>query len=42
MFLVISIPMAEKRLAERKAGFSDYLEQTPMLLPFRFRQRRHS
>ncbi len=42
MFLVISIPLAEKRLAERKAGFAAYREQTPMLLPFRFGQRHHS
>jgi len=34
MFLLISIPMAEKRLAEYKEGFSEYVAQTNKLLPF--------
>jgi steroid 5-alpha reductase family enzyme len=34
LFLFISIPMAEKRLAEYKEGFAEYQYQTRMLLPF--------
>lgn len=34
MFLLISIPMAEKRLAEYKEGFTQYVAQTNKLLPF--------
>ncbi len=34
MFLFISIPMAEKRLAGYKAGFVSYQAQTNKLLPF--------
>ncbi len=33
MFLFISIPMAEKRLAAGKSGFDRYLEETRILLP---------
>ncbi len=33
MFLIISIPMAEKRLARTKDGFESYLESTRMLFP---------
>ncbi|MFA5236050.1 MAG: DUF1295 domain-containing protein [Bacilli bacterium] len=33
MFLVISIPLAEKRLARTKDGFAEYVETTRMLLP---------
>ncbi|NLI54602.1 MAG: DUF1295 domain-containing protein [Clostridiales bacterium] len=33
MFLFISIPMAEARLAQYKEGFSDYAAQTNRLLP---------
>lgn len=40
MFLFVSIPMAEKRLAEYKVGFSEYVEQTNMLLPFALRHGR--
>ncbi|PKO02237.1 MAG: hypothetical protein CVU43_08965 [Chloroflexi bacterium HGW-Chloroflexi-5] len=34
LFLFISIPLAEKRLAKYKEGFSEYQQQTRMLLPF--------
>ncbi len=34
LFLFISIPLAEKRLSKYKDGFSEYLQQTRMLLPF--------
>ncbi|NLO63368.1 MAG: DUF1295 domain-containing protein [Clostridiaceae bacterium] len=33
MFLFISIPMAEKRLAARKLGFDEYCGKTRLLLP---------
>lgn len=33
LFLFISIPMAEKRLAEYKEGYLEYRQQTRMLLP---------
>lgn len=35
MFLVISIPMAEKRLRARKPGFDEYKDATRMFLPIR-------
>jgi steroid 5-alpha reductase family enzyme len=35
MFFVISIPMAEKRLAMNKIGFDDYKARTRMLLPIK-------
>jgi steroid 5-alpha reductase family enzyme len=35
MFLVISIPMAEKRLRDRKPGFEEYKESTRLFLPIR-------
>lgn len=35
MFLFISIPMAENRLAQYKANFDQYKEQTRMLFPFK-------
>lgn len=35
MFLFISIPMAEKRLAREKAGYDEYRERTRMLLPLK-------
>jgi len=35
MFFFISIPMAEKRLARYKSGFTDYKKHTRMLLPFK-------
>ena len=38
MFLFISIPMAEKRLAGYKDGFAKYKKQTNMLLPFPLRR----
>jgi len=34
LFLFISIPLAEKRLASYKEGFAEYQQQTRMLLPF--------
>jgi len=34
LFLFISIPLAEKRLAKYKDGFTEYQQQTRMLLPF--------
>jgi steroid 5-alpha reductase family enzyme len=34
LFLFISIPLAEKRLAKNKEGFLEYKQQTRMLLPF--------
>lgn len=34
LFLFISIPLAEKRLAKYKSGFAEYQQQTRMLLPF--------
>ena len=33
MFVFISIPMAEKRQAKRKEGFTQYKKETRMLLP---------
>ena len=37
MFLFISIPMAEKRLAGYKDGFSEYVAETNRLLPIKRR-----
>ncbi len=34
LFLFISIPLAEKRMAKYKNGFTEYQNQTRMLLPF--------
>ena len=34
MFAMISIPMMEKRQLETKAGYKEYVEKTPMILPF--------
>ena len=34
MFAMISIPMMEKRQTENKAGYKEYVERTPMILPF--------
>jgi steroid 5-alpha reductase family enzyme len=34
LFLLISIPLAESRLAGYKTGYSEYRRQTRMLLPF--------
>lgn len=34
MFAMISIPMMEKRQLENKAGYKEYSEITPMILPF--------
>ena len=36
MFMVISIPMAERRLATYKPGFSDYCAETWMVVPLPF------
>lgn len=36
MFLVISIPMAERRLATYKQGFQEYCDETWMLFPLPF------
>lgn len=33
MFLAASIPLAEKRSAERRPGWADYKARTPMLIP---------
>lgn len=38
MFLTASIPFAEKRSQERRPGWSEYCERTPLLIP-RFRSR---
>lgn len=38
MFLFASIPMIEKRHLEKRAGYSDYISGTPMLLPLKFRK----
>jgi steroid 5-alpha reductase family enzyme len=38
MFLLFSIPIADRRLSEYKSGFSEYKKQTNMLLPFAFRR----
>lgn len=35
MFLTASIPMAEKRSAERRPGWSEYVARTPLLIPRR-------
>ncbi len=35
MFLFISIPMAEKRLAREKDGYEEYAARTRMLLPIK-------
>lgn len=42
LFLLISIPMAEKRLSERKPAYKAYREQTPMLLPIRIRKKKQA
>lgn len=34
MFAMISIPMMEKRQLETKASYKEYVEKTPMILPF--------
>ena len=39
LFLFISIPLAEKRLATYKADYEAYRDETPMLLPFSFGRR---
>ena len=39
LFLFISIPLSEKRLAEYKEGFFEYQRQTRMLLPIPRRTR---
>jgi len=39
LFLFISIPIAEKHLATYKAGYSNYLQETRMLLPLPRRKR---
>ena len=36
MFLVISIPMLEKRELERRAEYADYMKQVSILIPFKF------
>ncbi|MFA6780685.1 MAG: DUF1295 domain-containing protein [Bacilli bacterium] len=36
MFMAISIPMAERRLASYKAGFNEYCQETWMLFPIPF------
>lgn len=40
MFMVISIPMAERRLASYKAGFRDYVDETWMVVPLPFAKRK--
>ena len=39
LFLFISIPMIEKRMLQRKPGYHDYQETTPMLLPIPWARR---
>lgn len=39
LFMLISIPMAEKRMAGYKARYMEYCRQTRMLLPFSKRHR---
>lgn len=34
MFAMISIPMMEKRQMETKSGYKEYVEKTPMIIPF--------
>ncbi|MFW5713539.1 MAG: DUF1295 domain-containing protein [Brevefilum sp.] len=34
LFLFISIPLAENHLAEYKEGYKEYIQETPMLIPF--------
>jgi steroid 5-alpha reductase family enzyme len=38
MFLFASIPLIEKRNLERRQGYREYRQRTPMLLPLRFRK----
>jgi steroid 5-alpha reductase family enzyme len=38
MFIFASIPLIEKRHLERREGYREYILQTPMLLPVKFRQ----
>lgn len=38
MFVFISIPMMERRLLATRAGYAEYREQTPMLLPRPYRR----
>ena len=40
MFMVISIPMAERRLASYKPGFRDYVDETWMVVPLPFARKR--
>lgn len=40
MFLAASIPLAEKRSAERRPGWDEYKSRTPMLIPSLRRSRR--
>lgn len=40
MFMVISIPMAERRLASYKPGFRDYVDETWMVIPLPFARKR--
>ncbi|MFA5422029.1 MAG: DUF1295 domain-containing protein [Bacilli bacterium] len=40
MFMVISIPMAERRLTTYKTGFKEYCDETWMILPLPFAKQR--
>jgi steroid 5-alpha reductase family enzyme len=40
LFCLISVPMIEKRLLQRREGYAEYQEEVPALFPFRFRKRR--
>ena len=40
MFLLISIPMAESRMAGYKEGFDRYVKETNKLLPVSFKSER--
>jgi steroid 5-alpha reductase family enzyme len=39
MFWFVSIPMIEKRMLNRRAGYAQYREEVPALIPYRFRRR---
>jgi steroid 5-alpha reductase family enzyme len=38
MFILASIPMIERRNFDRRQGYMEYRDSTPMLLPFKFRK----
>jgi len=39
MFLLITMPMKEKRMSLRYPAYAEYRQRTPLLLPFSFNRR---